>query len=225
MSGALSGALAANVTFLSYLKYSTSPTLLGPFERKDLCGVEDTHTPIMTKTLLQNASDHIQTSLSYLSQHKPVLLTLLLSPLIPFAYLDYQGWYNLGAGGLPHNALGWLMQSLLRLCADRNLRDAKPYDVEILTSELEKTSFLRNRLPAWEGKSPKTGKWVAPHRQLEQGASAEIKTVCVFAYSVDRFRYATQALQDLPSLLSELYIFAGSRSRNNPHRQLKLPNP
>ena len=181
MSGALRGAFAINVTFLSYLKYYTSPIFLGPFERQELCGVEDTHTPIMTKTLLQNASDHIQTTISYLSQHKPVLLTLLLSPLIPFAYLDYQGWYNLGAGGLPHNALGWLMQSLLRLCAGRNLRDAKPYDVEILTSELEKTSFLRNRLPAWEGKSPKTGKWVAPHRQLEQGASAEIKTVCMLA--------------------------------------------
>ena len=139
----------------------------------------------MTKTLLQSASGYIQTSISYLNEHKPLLLTLLLSPLIPLAYFDYQGWYNLGAGGLPHNALGWLMQSLLRLRASRNLRDAKPYDVEILTSELEKTSFLRDRLPAWEGEAPKTGKWVAPHRQLEQGASDEIKTVRVFAYSVD----------------------------------------
>ena len=77
------------------------------------------------------------------------------------------------------------MQSLLRLCASRNVRDATPYDVELRTSELEKTSILGNWLPTWEGKSPKTGKWVAPHRQLEQSASAEIKKVCVFTCHVD----------------------------------------
>ena len=135
----------------------------------------------MTKILPQNVSNYVQTSLSYITQHKTSLLTLLLLPLIPFAYHDYRGWYDLGAGGLPHNALGWLMQSLLRLCASRNARDASSYDVEIRTSDLENTSFLGNRLPAWEGKSPKTGGWVAPHRQLEQDASADVKTVCVFA--------------------------------------------
>ena len=57
-------------------------------------------------------------------------------------------------------------------------------------TELEKTSILGSRLPAWEGESPKTGKWVVPHRQLEQGASAEIKTVCISAYHVDQIRRA-----------------------------------
>ena len=141
----------------------------------------------MTK---MDVSGYVQASFSYISQHKSGLLTLLLFPLIPFAYLDYQGWYDLGAGGLPHNALGWLMQSLLRLCASRNVRDASPYNAEIRTSDLEKSSILGSRLPAWEGKSPKTGKWVAPHRQLEQGASAEIRQVCVFACHVDQVRRA-----------------------------------
>ena len=140
--------------------------------------------------LFDDVSDYVQGSLSYVSQHKSSLLTLLLFPLITLAYLDYQGWYGLGAGGLPHNLLGWLMQSLLRLCASRNVRDASPYDVEIRTSELEKTIILGSRLPSWEGKLPKTGKWVAPHRQLEQGASAEIKTVCVSACHVDGVRHA-----------------------------------
>ena len=144
----------------------------------------------MTKMLFDDVSDYVQASLSYISQHKSSLLTILIFPLIPFAYLDYRGWYDLGAGGLSHNALGWLMQSLLRLCASRNVRDASSYDADIRTSELEKTSILGSRLPAWEGKSPKTGKWVAPHRQLEQGASAEIKRVCVFACHVDRVRHA-----------------------------------
>ena len=133
----------------------------------------------MTKMLLEDVSDYVQASLSYVNHHKCSLLTLLLFPLVPFAYLDYRGWYDLGTGGLPHNAVGWLVQSLLRLCASRNVRDASPYDVEIRNTELEETSILGSQLPAWEGKSPKTAKWVVPHRQLEQGASAEIKTVCV----------------------------------------------
>ena len=144
----------------------------------------------MTKMSLEDVSGYVQASLSYISQHKSSLLTLLLLPLIPFAYLDYQGWYDLGTGGLPHNALGWLLQSLLRICASRNVRDTSAYDAEIRNTELEKTSILGSRLPAWEGKSPKTAKWVVPHRQLEQGASAEIKTVCVFACHVDQVRRA-----------------------------------
>ena len=46
--------------------------------------------------------------------------------------------------------------------------------------ELERTSFLDGRLPAWTGTAPETGAWVAPHRQLDQVASAEIKKVRLF---------------------------------------------
>ena len=145
----------------------------------------------MTKIFLSDISVYLQTSLSYIIQHKPSsLLPLLLLPLLPFAYRDYLGWYDLGAGGLPHNALGWLMQSLLRLCASRNIRDASPYNAEIRTSTLEKTSFLGSRLPVWEGKAPKTGGWVAPHRQLEQSASKEVKLVCLFVSLSRRFYYS-----------------------------------
>ena len=138
----------------------------------------------MPKISLSDISSHVQTIFSYINQHKSLLLTLLillLLSLLPLAYRDYRGWYGLGAGGLPHNPVGWLLQSLLRLRASRNVRDTTPYDTEIRTSSsaLEKTSFLANRLPVWEGKLPKTGAWVAPHRQLEQSASKEVKSVCL----------------------------------------------
>lgn len=128
---------------------------------------------------LDNLSSHIRSTLSHLTSHKTPLLTLLLLPLFPLAYHDYRGWLALGPGGLPHNPLGWLIQSLLRIPSSRNVRDATPYDKEISNSELEKTSFLEGRLPAYGEKSPKTGKWVVPHRQLEGGASADINKVCI----------------------------------------------
>lgn len=114
-----------------------------------------------------------QSSVSILA----TVLTVLFLSLFRYAYLDYQGWYALGAGGLPHNVFGWLVQSLFRLRASRNVRDSSCYDAAIGSNELEKTSFLDKQLPTWTGEAPRTAVWVAPHRQLEQVASAKILKV------------------------------------------------
>ena len=102
---------------------------------------------------------------------------ILLLPLFRYAYLDYQGWYALGAGGLPHNVFGWLVQSLLRLPASGSVRDSSCYDAATGSTELEKTSFFDGQMPKWTGEAPRTGVWVVPHRQVEQVAGAEIKKV------------------------------------------------
>ena len=105
------------------------------------------------------------------------VLIILLLPLFRYAYLDYQGWYALGAGGLPHNVFGWLVQSLLRLPASRSVRDSSCYDTATGSTELEDTSFFDDQLPRWSGEAPRTGVWVVPHRQVEQVAGAKIKKV------------------------------------------------
>ena len=105
------------------------------------------------------------------------VLIILLLPLCRYAYLDYQGWYALGAGGLPHNVFGWLVQSLLRLPASRSVRDSSCYDAATGSTDLEKTSFLDDQLPKWPGEAPRTAVWVVPHRQVEQVAGAKIKKV------------------------------------------------
>lgn len=120
---------------------------------------------------------YAQSFVSFLQQNKLSILTILLLPLSRYAYLDYRGWYALGGGGLPHNPFGWLVQSLMRLRASRDVRDSSCYDVAMGSSQLERTRFLDDELPTWTGNAPKTGVWVAPHRQLEQVASAEIKKV------------------------------------------------
>lgn len=130
--------------------------------------------------LSESYSTYARNSFAYLQHNKLSVLTILLFPLFRYAYLDYQGWYALGGGGIPHNVFGWLVQSLLRLRASRNVRDSTCYDVAMKATELERTSFLDDQLPAWTGNAPKTGVWVAPHRQLEQFASSEIKKVGIF---------------------------------------------
>ena len=129
------------------------------------------------RMLSESFPAYAQSSISFIQQNKLGSLIVLLLPLSYYAYFDYQGWYALGPGGLPHNVLGWLVQSLLRLRASRNVRDSSCYDVAMRSSELERTCFLDGQLPDWTGKAPETAVWVAPHRQLKQVATAEIKKV------------------------------------------------
>lgn len=138
--------------------------------------------------LSESYSTYARNSFAYLQHNKLSVLTILLFPLFRYAYLDYQGWYALGGGGIPHNVFGWLVQSLLRLRASRNVRDSSCYDVAMKATELERTSFLDDQLPAWTGNAPKTGVWVAPHRQLEQFASSEIKKVGIFFFFLFLFQ-------------------------------------
>ena len=135
------------------------------------------HLGLGNRMLSESFSTYAQSAVSFIQQNKLSSLILLCLPLFYYAYLDYQGWYALGAGGIPHNIFGWLVQSLLRLRASRNVRDPSCYHVAMRDSELERTQFLDNQLPAWTGNAPKTGVWVAPHRQLEQFPSADIRKV------------------------------------------------
>ena len=139
---------------------------------------------------------YAQKLLAFLQQYKLSVLTILLLPLFRYAYLDYQGWYALGASGFPHNVFGWLLQSLLRLRASRNLRDSSCYDLASKSNELERTSFLGDQLPARAGSAPKTGEWVVPHRQLEQVANEEIKKACPQDSYFEWVAHILQALKE-----------------------------
>ena len=104
------------------------------------------------------------------------LLTVLCVPLLRALYLDYSGWYDLGAGGIPHNILGWVVQSIFRVRASRDLRSSECYEA-CKTSDLERQSFMDKELPKRAGWLPKTGKWCIPHRQLEDTATLDMKQV------------------------------------------------
>ena len=121
----------------------------------------------------ESLSTYAKSSNSFLA----TVSIILLIPLLRYAYLDYQGWYALGAGGLPHNVFGWLVQSLLRLRASRSVRDSSCYDAATGSNELEKISFFDDQLPKWTGESPRTGVWAVPHRQVEQVAGAKLRKV------------------------------------------------
>ena len=108
---------------------------------------------------------------------KPAITVALLLPVIygivSVCLHDYRGWLNLGAGGLPYNFFGWLLQWVLKLAlAKRDTSGLECYDrpLKIDLSESEKcrnyTSYLSS-LPQRPGPRPKVAHWVIPHRELQ----------------------------------------------------------
>lgn len=110
-----------------------------------------------------------------IQQYQTPLLTTLSLPLLYMAYSDYSGWHRMGAGGLPHNVFGWIVQNFLRLRGTQDKRSTACYDTLKVQWLLEQASFLNIDLP--RRASPRTGPWVVPHRQLEDFASEKLRQV------------------------------------------------
>ncbi len=114
-------------------------------------------------------------ALSLIQQYKAPLLITFSLPLLYMAYSDYSGWHQMGAGGVPHNLFGWVVQNFLRLRGTQDKRCTACYDTLKVQSPLEQASFLDIDLP--RRASPRTGPWVLPHRQLEDFASEKLRQV------------------------------------------------
>lgn len=110
-------------------------------------------------------------------------VSLLSLVTLRIAYRDYCSWYTLESGGLPHNVFGWVVQLLLRLFANRDTKSTSCYDDHKYIAQAGRvgsTSFLAEHggLEVREGERPVVGKWVAPHRQLDQLGTEDVKEVC-----------------------------------------------
>jgi len=106
----------------------------------------------------------------------------LALPLLNEAYQDYCAWYDLGAGGIPHNLYGWAFQCFLRIFSSSDTRSTGCYD-NVGDLELDARSFLDGPLPEREGERPEVAPFVAPHRQVSDTASEEIKDTLVKSFS------------------------------------------
>ena len=109
---------------------------------------------------------------------KPAITAALLLPVIygtvSVCLHDYRGWLNLGAGGLPYNFFGWLLQWVLKLALAK--RDTvglecydKPFKMDLSEDEKRRnnTSYLSS-LPQRPGTRPKVAHWVIPHREQQK---------------------------------------------------------
>ena len=93
---------------------------------------------------------------------------------------DYHGWLDFKESALPSNIFGYLLvQYFLRYFK------CEPFDTACYddTKEIAKCralglrKFLKEPLPVRDGPRPELGKWVVPHRQINQFGGKEMHQV------------------------------------------------
>lgn len=145
------------------------------------------------------------------------LATLLALPTAGFLYArvldDYREWFAQGAGGLPHNAIGYFENLLLTaLVSHRDTKALALYDRPASSdaawskaSEHEKklaqTSFLKTPLPQREGPRAEAFHHCAPQREKLLGAyfDPEVKKVrkASMVHCSMRFRCTNQTYRNI----------------------------
>ncbi|KAL6713343.1 hypothetical protein ACLMJK_008808 [Lecanora helva] len=125
-------------------------------------------------SLSSPASKYVDQFFHTVRSYSTTFVLILIFPATLVAYGDYKAWYALGAGGGPHNILGWSIQALLRPFCSRDVRSTSCYQNALLTEE--SANFLEDvDVPAREGPAPKTGLWTFPHRLVEDTATDMLK--------------------------------------------------
>lgn len=127
-----------------------------------------------------------------------IAVITLLAAVGAWVWLDYQAWLSLGPGGLPSNFGGWLTTTRRSVLEGRNGLDTSRYDPVIASGK--ECAFLGGALPKRSGARPKVGHWPVPHRQLDQFASADMKTR-------DEALFTDMAAHDTASLMMKKSIF------------------
>lgn len=88
------------------------------------------------------------------------------------AIRDYRGWLALGAGGLPYNLFGWVVQWYCKLRMARETMNLECYTKPLPESISDKekarndASYLTASLPTRQGQRRRAAHWVIPQRQL-----------------------------------------------------------
>jgi len=100
-------------------------------------------------------------------------LTVVISlPALVWGYFDYRTWYDLGAGGVPQNLVGWAM-----VTAARPLK-IDPHDITGFEQNIGRGSDIvtLNDLPRRSGGRPEIAPHPIPHRQLTQTGAPTMLT-------------------------------------------------
>ncbi|KAI1375366.1 hypothetical protein F4677DRAFT_135812 [Hypoxylon crocopeplum] len=156
---------------------------------------------------------------------KPIVLAagaaFVASPFLAYAHACYQEWLALGRGGVPHNVLGWLVQSSMHVLARSDTREPVPLSYKSLAdlAALYGSAGSRSFLAAWvrdrgrAGARPDVPSFVAPQRQTSDAAARG---------TVERQNAFLEALAETNSALFE---FRTSKLEGPLHMALWLRMP
>jgi hypothetical protein len=109
--------------------------------------------------------------MSTLSISLVAVAVVALATAVAWVLRDYRAWRDLGPGGLPPNAIGWVKTTAMRLQKGDPL-DTRRYEARI--DDPRDSAFL-TKLPQRLGSRPRIAPHPVPHRQLDQFVGEEMK--------------------------------------------------
>jgi hypothetical protein len=127
--------------------------------------------------IISNMSENI---IAFLQRHPLATASaaIALAAAIP-AYRDYRTYMSYGAGGPPHNALGWYFSRFIITPFGQEMISTQMYEEAINKGESKSyISFADGRLPRRKGGRPTIGSHAAPNRQTSQIPADEMQKVC-----------------------------------------------
>jgi hypothetical protein len=111
---------------------------------------------------------------------KIATVVALGTPLLFVINSDYRAWLSLGKAGVPHNIIGYLIQTLLRPLRPKRF-DTSVYDNPKIIAKSGPpalNSYLRSEDILYrQTDRPQVCKWLLPQRQLDEGSSESAKSV------------------------------------------------
>ncbi|OKL61833.1 hypothetical protein UA08_02293 [Talaromyces atroroseus] len=108
---------------------------------------------------------------------------IALAAAIP-AYRDYRLYKSYGAGGPPHNVVGWYVSRFIITPFRQESISTQMYEEAIDKGKSKSyISFMDGRLPRRKGGRPAIGSHAAPNRQTSQIPSDEMKEDLLTAFN------------------------------------------
>lgn len=130
------------------------------------------------------SQQYLQRLVNIINTHRTASISAAgIAILIPFAVSDYRLFLSYGPGGVPYNAVGWIVANLFRLLSREQLSTA-PYDNPKLPLA-EESNFLPPSFPPKRtSPRPRFGPHAVPQRQLSQLPDDDVRELLIQSFAL-----------------------------------------
>ncbi|KAF2462962.1 uncharacterized protein BDR25DRAFT_308043 [Lindgomyces ingoldianus] len=122
---------------------------------------------------------------------------------LSYTLYDYLTYLSYGPGGLPYNATGWLVSTVLLRAISREGLSTRMYDNPKLPFA-DQPGYLPASLPQRASKRPRIGPHPVPQRQLGQLPSEEIRQKLLERFSQLGYKLEARGLVEVRQSVMEL---------------------
>ncbi|ORY07937.1 hypothetical protein BCR34DRAFT_590147 [Clohesyomyces aquaticus] len=138
------------------------------------------------------------------TEHRTASLSAVGAAIaVSYTVYDYLTYLSYGPGGLPYNATGWLVSTVILRAISRETLSTRLYDDKKLPFA-DEPGYLPQSLPPRASKRPRIGPHPVPQRQLGQLPSQEIRQKMIERFMQLGYKLESRGLVEVRQSVLEL---------------------